>query len=193
MKKVYIIHGFGGVPNGGWFPWLMRELAKESIFACSLPMPNTNNPNVTEWVEAIGSYIGEPSKDTIIVGHSLGVPAILRYLESLKSGTSIGGILLVSGFIEPLETENPKSEFRKIDNFVNPPINFEKIKNISHEAIVLHGAKDLIVPFYHAEKISKGLECKLIKIENGDHFSQKIEPICYELPEVLEALNEMTK
>jgi len=193
MKKIFIIHGFGGLPNGGWFPWLMKELAKQGIFACSLPMPNANEPIVSEWVKAIRSFISEPSRDIFLLGHSLGVPAILRYLESLPEGQSIGGIVLISGFIDPLDTENSNSEFRKIDSFVNNPVNFEKIKNISSKAVVLHGAIDPIVPFIQAEKISESLGCKLVKIEGGGHFSQKTNPICYELPEALRAIEDIFK
>jgi hypothetical protein len=34
MKKVFIIHGFQGKPNGGWRPWLEGELALLDIYAC---------------------------------------------------------------------------------------------------------------------------------------------------------------
>ena len=26
MSKVVIVHGWGGTPEEGWFPWLRREL-----------------------------------------------------------------------------------------------------------------------------------------------------------------------
>lgn len=193
MKKVFIIHGFGGIPNGGWFPWLMKELAKEDIAATSLLMPNTKDPVVSEWVNTMHNFIGEPSSEIFIIGHSLGVPAVLRYLESLPSDNSLGGVVLVSGFIESLEKDNSQSDFRKIDAFVNPLIDFVKIKSIPKYVVVVHGAKDKVVPFDHAEKISSSFGCKLVRVENGDHFSQKMEPICYELPEALEALKEMIK
>ena len=45
MKKVFIVHGFEGEPNGGWRPWLMGELAKKDIYACALPMPIPSSPN----------------------------------------------------------------------------------------------------------------------------------------------------
>jgi len=46
MKKVFIIHGFEGEPNGGWRPWLMRELAKFDVYASALPMPTPEKPIV---------------------------------------------------------------------------------------------------------------------------------------------------
>ena len=56
MKKVFIVHGFGGMPNGGWFPWLMKELATKDTFACSLPMPGTDLPILDEWIGCIKRY-----------------------------------------------------------------------------------------------------------------------------------------
>ncbi len=191
MKKVFIVHGFGGIPNGGWFPWLMKELAKKGVPVCSLLMPHTNDPVVSEWVDHISSNVVGEEENAILLGHSLGVPAILRYLESLPEGRRIGGVVLVSGFIEPLDTEDPNSAFRKIDAFAVPEINFEKIKDIPKSAVILHGSEDKLVPFSHAERIAKGLNCKLVRIEGGTHFSQITEPICYELPEVLEAVLEI--
>jgi len=44
MKKVFIIHGFEGSPNGGWRPWLMAELEQHDVYACALSMPNPDNP-----------------------------------------------------------------------------------------------------------------------------------------------------
>src|ERR1035437_9151304 len=106
MNKFYLIHGFEAWPNGGWRPWLMRELYKVKIFAMALEMPNPKAPKMTEWVEKIKEEVGEPNLDKYLVGHSLGVPAILRYLESLPEGSKIDGAFLVSGPIEKLEVSN---------------------------------------------------------------------------------------
>lgn len=193
MKKVYIIHGFGGVPNGGWLPWLMLELGKRNIWACALPMPNSNDPIQTEWTAFMHSLIGEPDKNIFIIGHSLGGPAVLRYMESLEINIHLGGVVLVSSFIEPLNIDEPDSDFRKIDNFVVPEINLENIRNIPNKMIVLHGKKDTVVPFSHSEKIAQKMNCEIVLIPEGDHFSQKTEPICYEFPEALEALLKIIK
>lgn len=188
MKKVYIIHGFAGVPNGGWLPWLMVELGKRDIFACALPMPNSSEPVATEWVDFMNYVIGEPNEDIYIVGHSLGGPAVFRYLESLKEDSKIGGVLLVAPFFEPLDKENLNSGYRKIDNFLLPEVNFEKIKNIPNKAIVIHGKKDNIVPFSQSEKIVSKTNWELVPVEDGYHFSQKSEPIYHELPQALDSI-----
>ena len=191
MKKVYIIHGFCGVPNGGWLPWLMVELGKKDIFACALPMPNPSEPVALEWVNFMKDIIGEPNEDVYIVGHSLGGPAVLKYLESLKEGSRIGGVLLVAPVIDPLDKDNLSSDYRKIDNFLIPEVDFEKIKNIPNKAVVIHGKLDNIVPFSHSQKIVSKTDWELVSVEDGYHFSQKSEPIYYELPQALDSILKM--
>jgi hypothetical protein len=194
MKKVFIVHGFGGIPNAGWIPWLMKELSKKGIYACALPMPDSKYPIVSRWVEEIAHAVDNAPEDEIFfVGHSLGVPAIFRYFESVPEEKKISGALLISGFISPLQPENTESSYRKIDSFVVPEIDFKKIKNKALKFTVLHSTDDPAVPFVNAEKISKDLGCKLMKVENRGHFFILSEPIVYKIPEALELLEEILK
>ena len=117
MKKVIIIHGFGGVPNGGWLPWLIVELGKKGIYAYALAMPNTENPMKEEWVAEIAHAVGNSTEEVFLIGHSLGATATLRYLETLSEGEFVAGALLIAGLTDPLDTENPQSRFSLIDNF----------------------------------------------------------------------------
>jgi predicted alpha/beta hydrolase family esterase len=71
MKKVFIIHGFEGHPNGAWRPWLMAELEKRDIYACALSMPSPEKPVCAEWVEEISRNVLRNKNDEIcLVGHS---------------------------------------------------------------------------------------------------------------------------
>ena len=108
MKKVFIVHGFEGKPNGGWRPWLMGELEKLDIYACALAMPNPYFPKCGEWISEISRHIKEADENIFLIGHSLGVPAILRYLETTSFSKKFGGVFLVSGPCE--KEENPDDE-----------------------------------------------------------------------------------
>ncbi len=192
MKKVFIVHGFVGIPNGGWIPWLMEELAKNKIFACALAMPNPKNPSVPEWIEEISHAVNNAPDDEIyLVGHSLGATAVMKYLESIPNEKKVSGVVLISGLISPLDPENSKSNYRAIDSFVVPSIYFEKVKNKSDKFILLHSVDDPAVPFAHAEIISKELNCKLVKVDKYKHFFILAEPICYQIPELLKIIDEI--
>ncbi len=191
MKKVFIVHGFGGTPNGGWRPWLMAELEKQDVYACALPMPTPENPVKEEWVKTITNAVDKPIEEIFLVGHSLGVPAILRYLESLSVGVKIGGAVLVSGPCAILNIEDKESKLREIDNFLTPEFNYEKIKSVCNKFVVVHGRDDEIVPLEHAEIISQNLDCELIIIENGGHLNGRSG--WDKLPQARDALLEMMK
>lgn len=187
MKKVFIVHGFQGTPNGGWKSWLMNELAKNGIYACSLPMPNPDKPNKTEWIKTIHESVGIPSGEIFLIGHSLGVPAILRYLETLDKDAKIGGVVLVSGPAFIIE----KNGYEQVNTFLETTFDFEHIKNVCNNFTVIHGDNDNVVSFSDAEFLVKNLNGELVSVLNGGHLSP--DEKCFELPEALESLIKIMK
>lgn len=186
MKKFYLIHGFESCPNRGFFPWLMGMLFKEAkAFALSLEMPSPATPIASQWVEKIAQELGDPNLDKYLVGHSLGVPAILRYLETLPEDSKIGGVFLVAGFINKLDESDGNSDFRKVDNFVEKPFDFEHIKKVCNKFYVIHGENDPVVPIMFAKILTEKLNIKPVIINGAEHFySSRI----FELPELLDII-----
>jgi uncharacterized protein len=182
MKKVFIIHGFNGKPNSGWRPWLMRELAKSSVYACALPMPKPEAPIKEEWINTISEAIDKEKEEIFLVGHSLGAPAILRYLETLKDDIKIGGAILVSSPVFKID----KKGYEKVNRFLDKPFDFDHIKKVCKGFVVLHGDKDSVVSFSNAEFLSEKLSCNLVPVLEGNHFGD--DEHCYELPELLEVI-----
>lgn len=183
MKKVFIVHGFEGSPNGGWRPWLMGELEKLDIYAFALAMPTPALPICSDWVEEIKRNVDKNKEDEIyLVGHSLGVPAILRYLESSLEIENIHGAVLVSGPCKP--TGN-----KKIENFLDKEFDFKTIKSKVQKFAVIHGDNDQNVPLNNAETLSYELNTKLIIVPNGGHLNGSSG--WSTLPQCLESLTEM--
>ena len=184
MKKVFIIHGFEDSPNGGWRPWLMGELEKQEIYACALSMPTPENPVCAEWVDEISRHIERNTDDEIyLVGHSLGAPAILRYLESVQA-KKISGAVLVSG---PSEKNNN----RKIDSFLNKNFDFVGIKSNCKKFAIIHGDNDPNVPLENAKFLSQELNGELVIVKNGGHLNGSAGWM--KLPQCIETLNNMMK
>lgn len=164
----------------------MGELAKLNVYACALSMPSPEKPVCSEWVEEIVCHIERNKNDEIyLVGHSLGVPAILRYLESAPVGINIAGAVLVSGPCEKIKDN------KKIENFLNKPFDFKTIKSRAKGFVIIHGDNDPAVPLNHAEKLSKELNGKLIAVPNGGHLNGGSGWL--KLPECLDTLKEMMK
>ncbi|KKP62864.1 MAG: hypothetical protein UR57_C0010G0028 [Candidatus Nomurabacteria bacterium GW2011_GWE2_34_25] len=131
MKKVYLIHGFEGSPNGGWRPYLMGELEKQDIYSFALSMPTPDKPIVSEWLSEIKHYVDRDINDDVyLVGHSLGGTAILRYLEQFNSH-NIKGVIIVSA--PCMRTEVNK----KIWSFLETNFDWSVIKKSIQNVIVI--------------------------------------------------------
>lgn len=180
MKKVLIIHGLSGTPNGGWRPWLMAELEKKDIYACALAMPSPDEPAVYEWLDEIERHV-TAQDDVYLIGHSLGATAILRYLENPKS-CPISGAILVSGPFHP--TAN-----KKVENFLNKPFNFDAIKKKCPLFAIIHGDNDTVVPLEDGKQFADQLECSLMIVKNGQHLNGSAGWV--QLPDCLRALQKM--
>lgn len=183
MKKVFIVHGLEGTPNGGWRPWLMGELQKIGVYACALSMPHQNNPTCSEWVEEIRRHVeGNKDNELYLVGHSLGVPTILHYLEQASPTVHIKGAVLVSGPSEKISNEKAKG-------FLNTPIDFARVKEHATHFAVIHGDDDPVVPLQNGAFLAEKLGCDLVIIHEGKHLNGGAG--FYQLPECLEELKRM--
>lgn len=186
MKKirVIIIHGWGGTPGANWFPWLKDELNKRGFLASVPQMPSSDFPQKREWIAAIQKVVGKPDSKTILVGHSLGAIAILRYLGTLKDGEKIGASILVSGFPEPLNIP-------EIANFFDVLVDFEKIKKNCTKFVVINSDNDHYVPLEMGKKMREGLEAEFVVMEQAGHIQAPYGK--FELPIALEKILEISK
>ncbi len=177
-----MVHGLGGSPNGGWRPWLMGELAKLDIYAASLSMPDSDHPSLQAWVEEIRRHVEEgPIGPVYLVGHSLGVPAILRYIET-SNMKRIGGIVLVSGPSVPTKK-------KLAAEFLEEPFDFAKILKRTKNCVVIHGSNDPVVSVDQAHFLAESLDTKAVLVKNGGHLNGSAGVT--KLPQCLKALNQM--
>ncbi|OGG40157.1 hypothetical protein A3A21_00665 [Candidatus Jorgensenbacteria bacterium RIFCSPLOWO2_01_FULL_45_25b] len=178
-KRVFIIHGWESSPESNWFPWAKRELEKLGYEVTVPVMPTPMFPKKEEWVEYIKKLVRAPDKEMLLMGHSLGVIAILRYLESLENEERINKAILVAGFSESIK-------FPVVENFFQPPLNYEKIKTKASDFIIIHSDNDPYVPLIYAETMKEKLNGKLTVISGGGHLNY--ENGTFELPLILEKI-----
>ena len=161
MTKVFIVPGFNAYPNSSWFPWLMSELKKLDIYTCALPMPSPDNPVCSQWVEELSRHINA-SDQIYLVGHSIGCLAIMRFLE--KTNNQIAGCILVSCHSE-------KNSNHKIDSFFETPFDYKNIAKHAKKIVIIHSDNDPFVPLENAQTNARELNCQLIVIPGGGHFT----------------------
>lgn len=188
-KQVYIIHGYNASPINHWFPWLKEKLIQNEVSAEILSMPTPSRPKVNEWVNALVSNIHDCGKNTFFVAHSLGTITLLKYLENYNINQKVGGIVLVSGFAEPLPIFNQISEFQQLAGFTENEIDFEHIKKVTQNRIIIASDNDPIVPEKSSRNLAEHINSQYHLIREGGHFLES--DGCLELPVVYEVLNNM--
>ena len=163
-KRVFIIHGWEGTPDSNWFPWIKNELEKKDFEVAVPLMPNADFPIMDEWVAHLQKIVEKPDENTYLVGHSLGVAAILRYLESLSAGKKIGGAILVAGVAKSIG-------IKELENFFTKNFDYGKIKKAVKHMVVVNSDNDPYIPMEHGEILRDKLGAKLIIIPNGEHLN----------------------
>jgi len=172
MKRVFIIHGWGGYPKEGWFPWLKKELEMQNFLVEIPSMPDSNEPKIETWVDYLKEVIIKPNEETFLVGHSIGCQTILRYLESLNPEEKIGGAVFVAGWFS-LAIYESDEEKRIAKPWIENPINFEKVRSHCKNFSAIFSTNDPFVSINdNAPIFREKLGIEDIKIEkNKGHFS----------------------
>src|SRR4030067_3524668 len=105
QMRAIIVHRWDVKPQDDWYPWLKQELTA-SGFKVEVPeMPRTEAPVIKEWVEKLAQVVGEPDRQTFLVGHSIGCQTIIRYLATLTENQKAGGGLLVAPWLHLFNLE----------------------------------------------------------------------------------------
>lgn len=192
LKRVFIIHGWGGYPSEGWFPWLKNKLEEAGFFVVVPEMPNTNEPRINIWIPFMQKIINNPDQNTYLIGHSIGCQAIARYIESLPDGTKIGGAVFVAGFFKRLTNLEDEEIASGVDKeWLESPIDFEKVSKRLSKSIAIFSDNDECVPMDNQIDFKDKLNSEVIVDGSKGHFSGS--DGITELPIALESLLKIMK
>ena len=144
-KRVFIVHGWDGYPEEGWFPWLKKELEAKGFEVHIPAMPDTSNPKIETWVPHLANLVGTPDKDTYFIGHSIGCQTILRYLQTIDE--QVGGVIFVAGWVSltPIATRDPEDR-AVVEPWFNEPLYFDKIRKTTNKFVAFFSDNDSLVP-----------------------------------------------
>lgn len=191
MKKVVLVHGWGGSPESDWFLWLRDKLEEKGFEVIALEMPDTFHPNIKSWIQELNK-IKEINNNTYFIGHSIGCQAIMRYLEQLSEQIKIGGVIFVAAWF--YLTDNTWDEYytKEIaDPWINIPLDFDKIKTHTNKFVSIQSDNDPYVSLSNKDILKEKLGAKIIIEHNKCHFAG--EEGIKELPILFEELMEMMK
>ena len=187
MKKVYLVHGWGGGPeNEIWFPWLKKELETRGFSVEILKMLNPDYPKIETWVKHLENNVKELDEETYFIGHSIGCQAILRFLEKIPEKIKIGGCIFVAGWFDLLETAYEEEGEKEIAKpWIETPINLEKVKEHTNNFLAIFSDDDSCVSVSETELFKEKLNSKIIIKKNQGHFDE-----VNEIPEILDFISK---
>jgi uncharacterized protein len=182
-RTLFIVPRWGGKPESDFYPWLQSELAQPpALFSRVQPlaMPVPGAPVPAAWVGALAEAVGpQPAPGTVLMGHSVGCQAVLRYLASLPAGKAVEGALLVAAWWSvdrPWESILPWQDLAGVD--------LERVRSAAWRLVVLLSDND---PFTagHQENgrlWQERLGAQVVLVPGARHFNESPQPA------VLEAL-----
>jgi uncharacterized protein len=189
-KRVFIIHGWDGFPEEGWFPWLKKELESRGFTVTVPQMPKPQEPRINNWVPALTELVGTPDAETYFVGHSMGCQTIARYIESLPDGIKVGGAVFVAGFLKRLTNiGNKEIEQSVVNEWLKTPLDLKKAKDRMKKSVAVFSDNDPFVPLDNQDEFKDVLGSKIVIEHDKGHFSGSTGT--KELPVVLDEVLEM--
>jgi predicted alpha/beta hydrolase family esterase len=175
MENCLILHGTGGHDKENWFPWLKNELNKMGIKTKVPNFPNSDKPILEDWLRKLEEY--DITEETILIGHSLACPLILRLLEK---GRKIKAAYLVATFIDDLGWDVLKES-----NFFSESFNWEEIKKNCNHFEVFTSKNDPYLKIEHGQEVADKLNVKNQVLDVYKHFNMK------EFPFLLEEIKKL--
>lgn len=167
LQRVIVVHGYEAAPDSHWFPWLQNTLEAEGVRVTAVPLPDPDAPEVTGWENAVGAALGVPDAGTVIVAHSLGAITALRVLAGLSEVWELGGIVLVAGFVEPLES------LPELDRYLSMGVDVERLAQSIRSRTVIRSETDPFVPPAASDELAKRLDAQVQVHPEAGHFMAK--------------------
>eukprot|EP00928_Gymnodinium_smaydae_P042532 TRINITY_DN28615_c0_g1_i1.p1 TRINITY_DN28615_c0_g1~~TRINITY_DN28615_c0_g1_i1.p1 ORF type:complete len:397 (-),score=52.11 TRINITY_DN28615_c0_g1_i1:156-1250(-) len=178
LKRCVIAPGNGceDIVDSNWYGWLADELRARSMFkevVCrDFPDPYIARRSV--WIPFMRDDL-QVGPDTVLVGHSSGAVAAMRFAEEHP----VGGIVLVAAYHSDLEDETERES-----GYFPPsggPWNFDAIRKNAGWIIQFHSKDDHLVPVQEARTVAEKIRSEYHELKDKSHFFEPFEEILTQL------------
>lgn len=160
-QKVIIIPGNGGgKPSDNWFPYVEAELSKEGYDVVNREFPDSVLARESYWIPFLKDEL-LADENTILIGHSSGAIAAMRYAEKQR----IFGSVLVGAYHTHLNMET-----EKVSGYFDRPWDWETIRKNQHWIGVFASTNDPWIPIEEARFLQKHLRPDYFEFHEKGHF-----------------------
>ena len=175
--KIVIIPGNGGgiVESSVWYAWVRDALRSDHRVDVVLrDMPDPVLARECYWLPFMRDELVCDQK-TVIIGHSSGAAAAMRYAEQWP----VGGLVLVGAYASDLDDEN-----EQCSGYFSRPWAWDLIRQNSPFIIQFGSTDDPYLPWHEQKAVADALAADLRQFSNRGHFTDD------EFPEIVMAIKE---
>ena len=176
--KVILIHGNGGgKATDHWFPYIKTELEKLGLNVIARNFPDSILAREKIWLSFLKNNL-QADENSILVGHSSGAVAAMRFAQSNKI---LGSILVGACYTDLGDETEMKS------NYYNHPWEWEKIRENQKWIVQFVSTDDPYIPITEARFIKDNLKTEYFEYMDQGHFgTDQMEKL--EFPEIVNIL-----
>jgi len=161
--KVILIHGNGGCTAAdGWLPFVERDLAALGLEVVNRTFPDNVRARASIWLpflEDLGT-----DADTVLVGHSSGAVAALRYAESHP----LLGSVLVGVCHTDLGDPGERAS-----GYYRAPWRWDDIRRNQHWTAIFQSEDDPHIPVAEARFVAAQLGGSYFEYADRGHFTRR--------------------
>lgn len=165
LPKIILIHGNGGgTATGHWFPSVKKELEALGLTVVAETMPDNVLARENKWLPFLKDKL-HADENTVIVGHSSGAVAAMRYAESNK----LYGSVLIGACHTDLGDEDEKKS-----GYYNRPWQWNKIKANQKWIVQFASTDDPYIPIKEARFIHEKLDTEYVEENDQGHYGSDV-------------------
>lgn len=178
MKRVVLLHGNGNSSgHDNWFPYIKTALTQAGI-ACEAPdLPDPQLARRKNWFPYFEHDLQLGSND-IVVGHSSGALAILKYAEKHQLGASV----LVGVYYTDLGYDDERTS-----GYFDTTWDWSSIEANQQWTAIFASTDDPYIPIAEPRYIRDKLNSQYFEFDDQGHFGGEHHPKT-EFPELLDFL-----
>jgi predicted alpha/beta hydrolase family esterase len=178
IERIAIMPRWSGHADSDWYPWFRARLADIPGRVQMLELPNRDAPMIDECVASLRAALGDDAaalRSTVLIGHSVGCQALLRYLASLTDA-HVGPVQLVcvAGW---WVVDRPWPTIRP---WIETPLELERVRALTDGRVsVVLSDDDPFTADWQANAAlwRERLGARIIEAPSGRHFNDPEVPI----------------
>ena len=176
--KAIIIPGNGiTYITDNWFQSVRKGLEELGLDVIAENMPDPDLARREFWLPFIKEKLS--TEESILIGHSSGAVAILRYLEENKCKLAI----LIGVCYTDLGDEHEKKS-----GYFDKPWKWDKIKNNAEKIVIFASKDDPYIPISEPLFIKEKINAEYHEYNNEGHFGEDVNK--KEFPEIITVVNK---